>query len=52
LLATSGERFQPIWLKCVEFHSKLAELVADPFAGALVSIQRAAPMKGETDVIC
>jgi hypothetical protein len=52
LLGTPGEGIQLTWLKCVEFGSKLAALVADLFAGALVSFSRAAPMKGETDVVC
>jgi hypothetical protein len=40
LLATLGKRIQLTWLKYVEFQSKLAVLVAEFFAGALVSISK------------
>jgi hypothetical protein len=40
LLAAPGQRIQLTWLKYVEFQSKLAALVADFFAGALVSISK------------
>jgi hypothetical protein len=40
LLAIPGEGIQLTWLKYVEFRSKLAALVADLFAGALVSISK------------